>query len=152
MPKDVKYIILEFSANVVAISTKIIDLPIIQKCQTHRPVKCKGVQKHILHQNVRVFGVNGFRIIFPWFSYQVPKNKNTETPRSSLTSIGIPYRTRCRAVLNAYSMVTSYQVPSSLKYYSMPRSVLNGYWHCLAYAALGSAKCFFCGVFLWSVK
>ena len=41
MPKDVKYIILEFSANVVTNGTKIISLPIIRERQTRRPEKCK---------------------------------------------------------------------------------------------------------------
>ena len=77
MPKDVKYIILKFLANVVAISTKITDLLIIRKCPTCRPVECKRVQKHILHQKVYGFGINEFRITFPRFSYQVPKNTNT---------------------------------------------------------------------------
>ena len=117
MPKDVKYIILEFLANVVANSTKITHLPIIRERQTRRPVKCKGVQKHILHQNVHAFGVNEFRIIFPLFSYQVPKNMNTVMPRSLLMSIG---------VLGVYGIFFLYQVPISLKYYSMPRSVLMG--------------------------
>ena len=89
MAKDVKYIILEFSANVVANSTKIIHLPIIREHQTRRPLKCKGVQKHILCQNVHAFSVNEFGIIFQLFSYQVPKNTNTAMPRSLLTSIGI---------------------------------------------------------------
>ena len=40
MPKDVKYNILKFSANVVANSTKITWLPIIRERQTRRPVKC----------------------------------------------------------------------------------------------------------------
>ena len=40
MPKDVKYNILEFSGNVVANSTKITWLPIIQERQTRRPIKC----------------------------------------------------------------------------------------------------------------
>ena len=69
MPKDVKYIILEFSANVVTNGTKIISLPIIQESQTRRPEKCKLVQNHILRQGINAFGVNEFGIIFPWFSY-----------------------------------------------------------------------------------
>ena len=89
MPKDVKYIILKSSANVVANSTKITHLLIIRQRQTRRPVKCKGVQKHILHQKVLTFSINEFGIIFPLFSCQVPKNMNTATPRSLLTSIGV---------------------------------------------------------------
>ena len=33
---------------------------------------------------------------------------------------------QCRGVLNAHSMVHFYQVPISLKYHLMPRSVLMG--------------------------
>ena len=122
MPKDVKYIILKFLANVVANSTKITHLPIIRERQTRRPVKCKGVQKHILHQNVHAFGINEFGIIFLLFSYQVPKNTNTATPRSLLMGIGI---------LGIYGVFFFNQVPISLKYYSTPRSLL------MAIAVLG---------------
>ena len=117
MPKDVKYIILEFSANVVANSTKITHLPIIRQHQTCRPVKCKGVQKHILCQKVLAFGINQFGIIFLLFSCQVSKNTNTAMPRSLLTSIGI---------LGVYGLFFFNQVPISLKYYSTPRSVPTG--------------------------
>ena len=117
MPKDVKYIILKFSANVVANSTKITHLPIIRQRQTRRPVKCKGFQKHILCQKVLAFGINEFGIIFPLFSCQVPKNTNTAMPRSLLMSIG---------VLVVYGLFFFNEVPISLKYYSTPRSVLTG--------------------------
>ena len=68
MPKDVKYIILEFSANVVTNGTKIISLPIIRERKTRRPEKCKWVQNHILRQDVDAFGVSEFGIIIPLFS------------------------------------------------------------------------------------
>ena len=114
MPKDV--------ANVVANSTKITHLPIIRERQTRRPVKCKGVQKHILHQNVHAFGINEFGIIFLLFSYQVPKNTNTATPRRFTYGYWHPWHL-WRFFFN--------QVPISLKYYSTPRSLL------MAIAVLG---------------
>ena len=86
MPKDVKYIILEFSANVVTNGTKIISLPIIRERQTRRPKKCKWVQNHILRQDINAFGVSEFGIIIPLFSYQGPK---IAMPRSLVTSIGV---------------------------------------------------------------
>ena len=127
MPKDVKYIIIKFSANVVAISTKITCLLIIRECQTRRPIKCKGAQNHILRQDAHALVSMRSELFFPgFFSYQVPKNTNSVMPRSSLMSIGIPWHMRHRGVPNTYSTVTSYQVPSSSKYYSMPRSLLVG--------------------------
>ena len=36
---------------------------------------------------------------------------------------------RCRGVLNAHSTVHFYQVPISLKYYSMSKKCSYGYWY-----------------------
>ena len=41
-------------------------------------------------------------------------------------SLGIAWLIRHRGVPNGYSTVSSYQVPTSLKYYSMPMSFLVG--------------------------
>ena len=47
-------------------------------------------------------------------------------------SIGVDWLMQCRGVPNGYSTVSSYQVPTSSKYYLMPMSFLVGVgvtWH-----------------------
>ena len=79
------------------------------------------------------------------------KEHNNVTPRSSLTSIGVPWRMWHRGVPNAYSIRTSYQVQSNLKYYSMLRSLVTSNGIPWRMQHRGSAKCLFYGDLLPSV-
>ena len=61
-------------------------------------------------------------------------------------SLGVAWLIRHRGVPNGYSTVSSYQVPTSSKYYSTPTSFFGEFWLFFTYAAYGSANAYSKGI------
>ena len=66
-------------------------------------------------------------------------------------SIGVAWLMRHRGVPNGYSTASSYQVPTSSKYYSTPMSFLVGIG-VIGICGVGECKCLFYDDFLQSAK
>ena len=148
MPKDVKYIILEFSANVVTNGTKIISLQIIRERQTRRPEKCKWVQNHILCQDVDAFGVSEFGIIIPLFSIKGQRSRRQGVLWPVLALLCLCGVGQCQIIiverlLNKCQVVWNIIRSQRVLWWVMPF---------LGVCGVGECKCLFYGDFLTSAK
>ena len=67
-------------------------------------------------------------------------------PTSFLVGIGIAWLIRHRGVANGYSTASSYQMPTSSKYYLTTNEFFGEYWLFFTYAAYVSANAYSKGI------